>query len=260
MHPEISIFGRAVPTYWLCAIAGLIACSAVARVRYRRFDSLSSVDVTNAAGLMVAGVIAGGRLLSIATLIPAAWGMRERIAADPSLLYRLFSNGLVFYGGLFGALAALVLYIRRYRLDAAAMLDFFAPMIPLFHAFGRVGCFMNGCCHGQISEQLGIAFSASPSAPNGVPLFPIQLVCAGLNLALFAIVLVYGRVHRGEGKSIYLYLGLYACGRLVVEFFRGDAIRGALLCLSTSQWISLLVLAFLMWRAFRARGFGAIVA
>lgn len=248
MQPEVIVFELAIPTYWLCAIAGLLACSAVARFRFRRFRKLASVDATNAAGLMLAGLIVGARLLAIATLVPIAvehWGV---LSHDPSRLLALFSNGMVFYGGLFGSLAALALYARRYGLDLNLMLDFFVPLFPLFHAFGRVGCFLNGCCYGRECAHWGIAFASSASAPAGVPLFPIQLVCAALNLALFAWTARYERGHRGDGTSIYAYLAPYAAGRLIIEFFRGDGVRGIFLGLSSSQWISIAVLACLALR------------
>ena len=248
MHPRFDVFGLSIPAYWLCAVIGLAVCSVVALIRHKNFYELQSVDVTNSAALIMVGVICGGRLLSIVTMIPVAIANWNLIVEDPALLLDVFGNGLVFYGGLFGAFTALYLYVRRYSLSLEQFFDFFIPLFPLFHAFGRVGCFLNGCCYGFESETMGIAYTESLSAPNGVPYFPIQLVCAGLNLVLFAFLMWFEKTHHVQGKTFFAYLAVYAPGRFVIEFFRGDAIRGAFLGLSTSQWISLaIIVALLLW-------------
>ena len=246
MCPRFEVAGLSISAYWLCAMLGLVACSAVAFARHKNFKELQSVDLTNSAALIMVGVICGGRLLSMLTMVPVAVANWDRIAANPSLLLDIFGNGLVFYGGLFGAFAALYLYVSHYRLNVRQFFDFFIPLFPLFHAFGRLGCFLNGCCYGFESETLGIAFSNSASAPNGVPYFPIQLVCAALNLLLFFWLLQYEKRHHLEGKAFFAYLAAYAPLRFVVEFFRGDAIRGLYFRLSTSQWISLAIMVALL--------------
>ena len=260
MLPWIEIFGLSIPSYWLCAVAGLATCSLAALIRHKNFNGLQSVDLTNSAALIVVGVICGGRLLSMITQAPLAIRNWELFSARPELLLELFGNGLVFYGGLFGALAALTLYVTHYGLNLNQFLDFFVPLFPLFHAFGRVGCFLNGCCYGFESEQFGISFESSASAPNGVPFFPIQLVCAALNLFLFLWLLRFEARHHLEGKTLAAYLALYATGRFCIEFFRGDAIRGIFLGLSTSQWISLVILLILAIRFIKQNGIPRLAA
>ncbi|MCR5809384.1 MAG: prolipoprotein diacylglyceryl transferase [Clostridiales bacterium] len=245
MFPTIELFGRSIPTYWVCALIGFAVCGAVAVFRHRAFGDLAQVDVTNTAALIGIGIVAGGRLLYIVTMLPVIIRNREIFRQDPHLLYELLSNGLVFYGGLFGAILMLYLYSKHYKLDRKAFFDFFIPLFPLFHAFGRIGCFLTGCCHGVVSERFGIAFTRSASAPNGVPFFPIQLVCAVCDLILFAFLLWFEKRRHREGKALPCYLVVYAVGRFMIEFFRGDEIRGFILGLSTSQWISLLVLLVL---------------
>ena len=56
-------------------------------------------------------------------------------------------GGLVFYGGLIGASLACILYVRLKRLPLWKIADVLAPSIALGHAFGRIGCLMNGCCY-----------------------------------------------------------------------------------------------------------------
>ena len=186
-------------------------------------------------------------------MVPLVIRNWDILLADLHLLYEILTNGLVFYGGLFGAILALYWYCRHYRLDHKAFFDYLAPLFPLFHVFGRISCFLTGCCHGQVSERFGIAFTNSTSAENGIPYFPIQLVCSFCNLLLFLFVRAYEKKHHREGKALTAYLVPYAVGRFIIEFFRGDEIRGIYFGLSTSQWISLFILAFYLIRLLRHR-------
>ena len=205
---------------------------------------MESVDLTNSAALALIGVIVGARLLSLLTALPLVVKYWAVLKNDLHLLYEVTSNGLVFYGGLFGAIFVLHRYTSKYSIDKKLFFDFCAPLIPLFHAFGRIGCFLTGCCHGRECDTLGIAFRDSLSAPNGIPFFPIQLVCSLCNLLLCAAVAAYEKKRHAEGKALRFYLIIYAVGRFVIEFFRGDEVRGFLLGLSTSQWISVGILLF----------------
>lgn len=252
MHPAFELLGRSIPAYWLCMMTGVSVCSVAALFRHRRFEELQEVDITNSAALLFIGVLIGGKLLYILTVIPLVIRNLQLFLGDLKLAYEVLTGGMVFYGGLIGALVTLQLYVRKYHLDSRSFFDYFAPLFPLFHCFGRIGCFLNGCCHGKVSERFGIAFENSPSALNGVPYFPIQLVGSLGNLILFFIVSAYEKKHHRSGKAMVLYLALYAAGRFVIEFFRGDMIRGIWAGLSTSQWISLAILLTLLIRQYRA--------
>lgn len=251
MLPAVEILGRSIPSYWLCALIGFLVCGIGAVLRHRNFKDLQQVDITNAAALLLIGMIAGGRILSIITLLPIVFRNWAVFREDLHLLFKFLSNGLVFYGGLFGAVLSVFLYLKKYRLDRNSFFDYLVPFFPLFHVFGRIGCFLTGCCHGKYSERFGIAFAESTSAQNGIPYFPIQLVCSACNLILFLILLRFEKKHHKEGRTLSLYLILYALGRFIIEFFRGDEIRGIFFGLSTSQWISLFILSFYLFRVFR---------
>lgn len=251
MHPILfSINGFPIYSIWLASVAGLGAACAFLLVRSRCFG-VSQVDLTNAAALGLAGAIAGGKVLYLATALPILWAAREILARDTALLAQLLTSGMVFYGGLFGFLLAAQWYCRRYQVDARAFWDLTAPAIPLFHAFGRVGCFLNGCCHGRVCPAFGIPFTQSLGSENGIPYFPIQLMEAAGNLLLFAVLAHFARRNPGQGQVLPAYLATYALMRFALEFCRGDAVRGIWLGLSTSQWISLVILATLAVRRFR---------
>ena len=130
--------------------------------------------------------------------------------------------------------------------------DFFpvlVPALPLVHAVGRVGCFCAGCCYGRAAPPpWGIAFTHAIAGPNGVPLLPVQLWEAGAELVIFAFLLWYAGRAAGPGQMLRAYVFCYAPVRFVLEWFRGDPARGMYGPFSTSQWLSLVVLALaLAW-------------
>lgn len=253
MFPSFQLFGRSIPTYWVCALIGFAVCGVAAVFRHRSFRELEQVDITNAAAFVGIGIVAGGKLMSLISQIPTVIRNWQLVRADWHALFDIMYSGMVFYGGLFGALLALYIYSRYYKLDQKAFFDFFIPLFPLFHAFGRVGCFLTGCCHGMVSERFGIAYAESLSAQNGVPYFPIQLVCSACNILLFVFLLLYEKHRHRQGKTLPVYLIVYAVGRFIIEFFRGDEIRGFILGLSTSQWISIFVLIAVIIVSLRGR-------
>ena len=240
MHPTFLILGIEIPAYWLSALAGVAASAVLLLLRHKRFKDLKQVDITNGAALAAVGMVIGARGLYLLTILPLLirnWSY----VIENHLLYDLLANGMVFYGGLLGAIAALYLYLKKYKIDRKVFFDYISPVFPLFHAFGRVGCFLTGCCHGIESEKYGIAFSHSISSENGIPYFPVQLLGSFLELLLFVAVIVYERKHHNEGKSLRFYLVCYSVGRFLIEFLRGDIVRGIWFGLSTSQWISIVL-------------------
>ena len=237
-----------IPSYWLCALLGIAVCSAVMIRRRKDFAELEQVDITNTAALACVGMVAGARILYLITISPLLIRNFAVLKADHALAYEVLSNGMVSYGGILGAVLTIFLYTRCYRLDTGVMLDCFAPLFPLFHSFGRVGCFLTGCCYGIPSDSCGLEFNNSVIAPHDISLFPVQLLCAALNLMLFAAVYIYEKKHHRSGTAVLFYLSVYAAGRFAVEFLRGDELRGIAAGLSTAQWISIMVLLAILAR------------
>lgn len=244
MLPYLTVFGRAIPTYGLLGMLGIGLGLLAALLRCRRFG-LSRDDCAYIYVFGAVGALAGAKLLYLLPLLP-------RLAADLHLLWqepaeffaRYLSGGMVFYGGFFGAVAGAWGAARYFRLRFSDFFPVLVPAIPLMHAVGRVGCFCAGCCYGLPADPpLGIAFSGAAAAPNGVPLLPVQLWEAGAELAIFILLIWYAGRVAVPARILRFYLLAYAPVRFVLEFFRGDAVRGIYGPLSTSQWISLGVLA-----------------
>jgi phosphatidylglycerol:prolipoprotein diacylglycerol transferase len=211
---------------------------AVLRARSRGLDTHAVLDL----GIyVIVAAVVGARLLLLVVDV-------RRVVADPMEALALARSGGVFYGGLAAAVGVALWQLRRRALPVWATCDVFAPGIAAGHAVGRVGCFCAGCCYGRPTiVPWGVTFhdafaAAFVGTPLGVALHPVQLYEAAAEVAILAALLWIERRGRSfAGRTICVYLALYAGSRFVIEFFRGDA-RGALGALSTSQVISAVVL------------------
>jgi len=210
--------------------------------------------------LVIVGV-AGARLMHV---------LVEENPLDPSqpILYHYIehpaeifdiSNGLAFYGAVLLCLPVAAWYLRRKQMPLAASLDIYALCVPVGLFFGRLGCFLAGCCHGTPTDlPWGVIYSdpESLARPLGTPLHPVQLYSAAFALLLFGVLwLARSRAGDFPGRSALLLGVLYPAGRFLLEFVRGD-IRGMFFGgrFSSSQLLSLVVLAVCAsWLVVRGR-------
>ena len=158
-----------------------------------------------------------------------------------------FAYGLTFYGWLISAFIFLIIYSKVCRIYPAYMLNMFCPAFAIAQAFGRIGCFLGGCCYGHPSKW-GCIYPAGtlPYRQYGaVPLIPVQLYESAYLFLIFIVLVTLIRFkHRGA-----LYLIMLALGRFILEFFRADD-RGRLFCdtFSPSQWISAVIFTIgILW-------------
>lgn len=153
----------------------------------------------------------------------------------------LSGNGFVVYGGIVAGTLAAYVWCKMRRLVFADYFDVLLPSVALAQGFGRIGCFLAGCCYGRETDAwYGITFTHSNYAPNNVKLIPTQLISSAGMFLIAAILFMYARKPRRPGRVGALYLILYPIGRFFVEFLRNDH-RGTIGPLSTSQFISLFI-------------------
>ena len=237
--PVINLFGRELPVYGLSWIIGIALAAVIAIFLFRR-AKLELFDLACSAIMTVIGGIVGAKLLFLIISLP------QIIQNDiPFMAY--INGGFVFYGGLIGAMIALYLYLRIYKLPKYEFSDIYAVVAPLGHAIGRVGCHFGGCCYGMPYDGPGCVVYTErigESAPLNTPLFPIQLLEASSLIVLFEVLLVVYLRRKPAGTTTFVYIVSYAVLRFVLEFFRGDMIRGIAWSLSTSQWISIGLVIF----------------
>ena len=189
--------------------------------------------------ILILGFLAG-KLLFIITIIP------DIIAGNATL--GQIGNGFVVYGGIIAALPIGLIYCKRKKISFLSMGDCIAPATAVVQGFGRIGCFLAGCCYGvETDSWFHVTFTHSDYAPNNVPLIPTQLISSAANFLNFAVLMVAMKKCKKPGQVFALYLINYSIGRFIIEFFRGDLIRGQVGVLSTSQFISIFILAFGIW-------------
>ncbi len=237
MYPWVRVLGRAIPSYGLCMALGiLVSCwIALARARGSRLDANNLIVIVACA---LAFGLLGAKLLYLIASCDVGAAVARLSRGDFS---DLASGGQVYYGGLLGGVLGAWVGARISGADGEFPLycDAVVPAIPVGHAFGRVGCFLGGCCYGLPCG----AWCAVTFPGTAQPVFPLQLLEAALNLALAIALVCCAKKSRLRGLALHLYLLLYSAARFVLEFFRGDEIRGSALGLSTSQWISMGVFA-----------------
>ncbi len=154
----------------------------------------------------------------------------------------LGSSGFVVYGGIIGGILLCALYCKMKKLPFWKYFDTVLPAVAIAQGFGRIGCFLAGCCYGRETDSfVGIAFHNSKFAPNDVKLIPTQLFSSAGCFIMAAVLFAYSRKERKDARTGALYLIMYSIGRSVIEYFRNDY-RGAIGILSTSQFISIFIL------------------
>ena len=241
MLPTINLCGFEIASYGLIIFIAFIIGSIISVQYFSKFNHLGKDDVLFAILYAIIGVGVGAKLLYILTNIPFLIENYHTLDFWDTLI-QMFKGGFVFYGGLIGGILGIYIYAKQFKISFKSILLTLLPVVPLIHAIGRIGCLCAGCCYGMEYDGFGsIVFHNSLLAPNNVPLFPMQIVESICNLIIFAIIFVTYKKFIGTYKSIALYLILYGIVRFVLEFFRGDLIRGIYFSLSTSQWISIIL-------------------
>ncbi|MDO5135933.1 MAG: prolipoprotein diacylglyceryl transferase [Eubacteriales bacterium] len=222
--------------FGLMIALGILAAYFVAEVRAKR-QGLPYEHVFFLVQWCMVGGFLGAKLLYWAT----EW---RSIVQAPEFLFQTLMNGFVVYGGVIGGIFCAWLYCRRQRIRLLPMLDLLAPSLALAQGFGRIGCFLAGCCYGKQTDScLSVTFHRSEYAPNGVALIPTQLYSSLLDFLHFGFLLFLAGKKRPDGQVTAAYLILYSAGRFIIEFFRGDLERGRVGVLSTSQFIAIFTAA-----------------
>ena len=165
------------------------------RKLYKR-RGINGYDLALISGITGAGLFLGAHILYGITQFPllvevlSHFGDYIKSFSDFTDWFGVIFGGMVFYGGLIGGLLTGICFTKRLNISRGDYLDLFAAATPLFHAFGRIGCFLGGCCFG-IESHFGFTYTWSLSeAANGVSRFPVQLLESLLNFIL-AAVLIY---------------------------------------------------------------------
>ena len=178
MIEPIKIGNREINIYTIMAALGFAACliliSLVLKKRTKDDTNYFIIYLLSVIGLLI-----GGHLLFAITnfhLILGLFRNLDKIDSFHKLVHVLGAifGGNVFYGGLIGGLITGMLLTKKFKVDKTLLADLTACVIPFFHFFGRIGCFLAGCCYG-VESKIGFVYHYSENAlANGVTRFPIQ--------------------------------------------------------------------------------------
>lgn len=241
MLPYISIFGLTVSLYGVCMATAFLICLLLFSRRIKLVGCTFEQSTVIAVAIMLcslAGAFFLHRFVSVVDNASASEG-----------------SGFVLYGGIIAGAMSCIILCKIKGMNVWKVMDEIASIVPLGQGIGRVGCFVSGCCYGkQTNGLLHIIYRHPGSrAPQGIPLIPVQIYEAVFDVLLF-LCLSYGlKKERTLRLTSVLYLLLYSTFRFIIEFFRGDAVRGVWGGLSTSQWISLTFLPMILFFFIRLR-------
>ncbi len=249
MHPVLFKIGDSFTIYSygffivIGAVIGIIYVSWQTRKKYQLpFDSVNTLFLV----LLLAAIVGGKAFLFF-----------EKPGYYIDNFSALFTGrGFVFYGSLLFCIPTMLYFFKKFKLPTWPMLDIMAITTCIVHFFGRIGCFMAGCCHGiEWHGPLAVIFTDEKClAPLDTPLHPTQLYSAGMILIILILLILIKKFQSFEGQLFLSYLILYAGGRSIIEIFRGDISRGFVIdgILSNSQFISIIVITTTLYFYIRA--------
>lgn len=271
---EFSLFGHKIPLYGygVMIVIALYTSTALAAWRARR-EKLDPETIYDLSFWVVIGGLLGAR----GFYVWQYWGTKIKTIAEA---VRFWQGGIVFYGSVLGGFGAIFLYWYFRRFPLRATLDAIAPALALGIALGRIGCFLNGCCYGDVCEKpafLAVRFPAfSPAwqehledgrilAPRGpqprekfdiktengrkiqveasdrsLPVHPTQLYSAVDGFVLLALLTAFYPLRRRDGQVLALLMITYPITRFLIEYLRDDE-AAFFAGLTISQTISLLI-------------------
>jgi phosphatidylglycerol:prolipoprotein diacylglycerol transferase len=246
MYPYLlpEIFGYTVPLYDLLIAVGIASMLFFVSRRFETHDGFSRKQTNKLLLLIAASLLFA--LLSSFLFDGVFHSIKEG---------ELSFGTISFLGGLMGGVACLLVLLKVvFKADDKSIKTIMNTVIVgvvLAHGFGRIGCFLAGCCYGIPTDSfLGVVFphGHAHEAFPGISIFPTQLFEA---VFLFALFFVLANLKRWKGKELEIYMIAYSVWRILLELIRGDD-RGSLLGFITteynvfptpSQYLSLLMIA-----------------
>lgn len=225
LRPEIRVFGRPWPVYRAFVFLGVISGAVIA----------SALAPSAGLSLPTMGALAG---LGIVTAV--VLGLATKLA----LAYETFS----FYHYHVAVLAICGTTLWLLHLPVLAYLDLTALALCIALAWGRVGCFLGGCCHGR-PHAWGVRYSAAhatagfPACYVGARLLPVQFAESLLLWAVIAAAIPSVLGGGAPGETLALLNMAYGAGRFFLEFVRGDSGRAHFGGFSEAQWTAVLLIS-----------------
>lgn len=222
--PNLPVF-----SYGFMMMLGFLSAITLAK-RQAKKDGIDKERIYDVSLLAIISGIIGSRLLWLFLFSPkGTWKNIKEIVA-------VWNGGLVYYGGLILALICCGIYIKRKKMPLGLTVDCFAPGLAAGIFFGRIGCFLNGCCFGAVCKDSWYAVRFPAGSPatyhhfgldalqhsESLPVYPSQLVSSLGGLICLIILLVLFKYRKFPGQMIFYFLQIYAVFRFLIEYMRDD--------------------------------------
>lgn len=214
-------------------LAGMTAIDQEAKRYNWNRDQMSKIVLMT----FVMGLV-GGRITYVITVLGKEDPWKALI--DPHA-------GFVFYGGLIASWSYIYWKAKKLKYNLWDVLDSFALGICIGEGIGRFGCLLGGCCYGSHCD-LPWAISLV-TEPNIGKVHPVQAYEGIILFVLFALLWKRRLFKKYSGETVVAFVGAYAIIRFIIEFFRGDLIRGYVIdgVLTTSQTIGIFTFSFAIY-------------
>ena len=152
-------------------------------------------------------------------------------------VFKIWNGGIVLYGSIIGGTITLMIYRKLRPFPLRPMLDAIAPALALGIALGRVGCFLNGCCYGDLCQlPWAVTFPAktapwlnqldhnliASTAARSLPVHPTQLYSAIDGLVILVLLSAYYPLRKRDGEVSAIFLLSYPITRFLIEQLRND--------------------------------------
>lgn len=229
-------------------------------------ERLSSDKIWDLAFCLFLSGICGARLFYLLEYHKEVFQDVTTIPGFIGTVVNLSNGGIVLYGGLIAAAIGFFSYCAVNRIRPLALLDIITPSIFLGIGFGRIGCFLNGCCYGKEcslpwavqfprdSATFGALLEKKLVEPDALwtpPLHPTQLYSALDGFVLAALTAWYFNRRRRNGEVFAIGLFIYPITRFLIEFIRNDEPGLLGPKLTISQWISVamftIAICYIVW-------------
>ncbi len=234
MYKEISIFNHKISTFAVCIALGFLFAIIVLLIdiKKRCLDKKRWDNFFAILPFLIVGGFAGAIIF-------------DKIAHFKEVaLFEL--AGMSFAGGIISAVVMYLIlypkYVSKNRNNMIHDLNILVCPLLIAHAFGRIGCFMGGCCYGkETSSIFGVYFPVGSLQYQQygyqAKVLPTQLFESTFLIMLFFLLYFYKKTWNCR---VEIYLMAYGLFRFLIEFLRGDNRGSYFLYLSPSQWASIL--------------------
>lgn len=246
MHPELLKIGNfKIASFGAAMVVAFLLSLLVASKRAERFG-FTKQQVSDVAFVAIIGGILGARVFFIIQDLPYFLSHLDQ-------LFSLQMQGLTSFGGFIVGGAVAAIWCRRKNLSVIGFLDLASPAFLVGHAIGRIGCLLNGCCHGAVAATAFpfTVYSAEAKAQT----VPAQLYDSLMNVVIFFVVLQLEKKSSKPGFTFGLAMTLHGLTRFIYEFFRAGSSSTTIgsLPFTEGHIMALLVSAFGLFFLLRSR-------